>query len=140
MYVTVMLSGHPNIRQVLKRRGYPTTGPDASPQCLTYNIRDQTGTHAMVVCPLPQALRRRGSGCESVRKSTHGLGEIHSCVDKPGHETMALTALPRYSSAMIAWTNTGEWHAITIAQHPVLHPAFRGAGRSRDMRGRFQRF
>src|SRR5258706_14912812 len=53
---------------------------------------------------------------------------------------MAFTALPRYSSAMIAGTNIEERHDVKIARHPVLHPAFRGARRSRDMRWRFRRF
>ncbi|HKD26577.1 MAG TPA: lytic murein transglycosylase [Xanthobacteraceae bacterium] len=59
-------------------------------------------------------------------------------VEKPGHDTVAFTALPRYFSAMIAWTNIEERHAVKIARHPVLHAAFRGACRHRDMRWRFQ--
>jgi len=39
---------------------------------------------------------------------------------------------------MIAWTNIEERHAVKIARHPVLHAAFRGARRHRDMRWRFQ--
>jgi hypothetical protein len=35
-----------------------------------------------------------------------------------------------------AWTNIEERHVVTIARHPVLLPAFRGARRSRDLRWR----
>jgi len=59
-------------------------------------------------------------------------------VDKPRHDTMAFTALPRYSSAMIAWTNIEERHAVKITRHPVLHflAALRGERASVAAKGR----
>jgi hypothetical protein len=54
---------------------------------------------------LPRSQRpchgRRSEWCAS--QATRHIALVRSVdVDKPGHDTMAFTALPRYSSAMIA--------------------------------------
>src|SRR5260370_2686875 len=92
---------------------------------------------------LPRSQRprqgRRSEWCAS--QATRHIALVRSVdVDKPGHDTMAFTALPRYFSAMIAWTNIEERHPVKIARHPVFHPPFRAARRSRDMRWQFRRF